>query len=81
MKKVAALILSMIVSGIVFGQENQLVYTATVPVANATAKELHDRCISWFSRIPDSQEKALVKSTDDKMIATLSPPADQDLQS
>lgn len=53
----------------VFSQEKQLEYTAVVPVINTTAKELHDRCIDWFSSYLNISDKVLIQSADDKIIA------------
>lgn len=69
MKRIALLILFITVSGIVFSQEKQLEYRAEVPVVNATAKELHDRCMDWFSRSFNFPKKIHIESTDDKIIA------------
>lgn len=69
MKKIATLILFITVSCIVFSQEKQLEYTAVVPVINTTAKELHDRCIDWFSCYLNISDKVLIQSADDKIIA------------
>lgn len=69
MKKIATLILFITVSCIVFSQEKQLEYTAVVPVINTTAKELHDRCIDWFSRSLNNSDKVLIQSADNKIIA------------
>lgn len=69
MEKIATLILFMTVSCIVFSQEKQVEYTAVVPVISTTAKELHDRCIDWFSRSLNNSDKVLIQSADDKIIA------------
>lgn len=69
MKKIATLILFITVSCIVFSQEKQLEYTAVVPVINTTAKELHDRCIDWFSCYLNISDKGHIHSADDKIIA------------
>ena len=69
MKKIATLILFITFSCIVFSQEKQLEYTAVVPVINTTAKELHDRCIDWFSCYLNISDKGPIQSTDDKIIA------------
>jgi len=63
------LILFITVSSIVFSQEKQLEYTAVVPVVNTTAKELHDRCIDWFSCYLNISDKVLIQSADDTIIA------------
>lgn len=69
MKKIATLILLITVSCIVFSQEKQLEYSAVVPVINTTAKELHDRCIDWFSCYLNISDKVLIQSADNKIIA------------
>jgi hypothetical protein len=69
MKKIATLILFITVSCSVFSQEKQLEYTAVVPVINTTAKELHDRCIDWFSSYLQLSDKDLNQSADDTIIA------------
>ena len=69
MKKNATLILFITVSCIVFSQDKQLEYTAVVPVTNTAAKELHDRCIDWFSCYLNISDKDLIQSADDKIIA------------
>jgi hypothetical protein len=69
MEKIAAIILFMTVSCIVFSQEKQLQYTAVVPVINTTAKELHDRCIDWFSSYLNISDEVLIQSAENKIIA------------
>ena len=69
MKKIATLILFITVSYLVFSQEKQLEYTAVVPVINTTSKELHARCIDWFSSYLNLSDKVLIQSADDKIIA------------
>lgn len=69
MKRTAVLVVFLIVSSIVFCQEKQLEYSAEVPVTNATVKELHDRCLDWFSRNFNLPNKIYIESTDDKIIA------------
>lgn len=69
MKKIVTLLLFLTVSYCVFSQEKQLEYTAEVPVVNATAKELHDRCVIWFSRSFDHPNPVHIESTDERLIA------------
>ena len=69
MKKIATLILFITLSIIVFSQEKQLEYTAVVPVINTTTKELHERCLDWFSRSLNKSDNVLIQSVNDTIIA------------
>lgn len=69
MKKIATLILLITVSFKVFSQEKQLEYSSVVPVKNATAKELHHRCLGWFSRNFSNSDKVLIQTAENRIIA------------
>lgn len=69
MKKIASLLFFLLLSLIVVSQEKQLEYTAEVAVDNATAKQLHDRCMDWFSNSFNHPNPVPIESTDDILIA------------